>query len=100
MAPSLGRFGSAGHSQLHQRGVTHARGTGRGVGRLLAEVSRAGDIQMDPRHGRELAQEEGASDHPSLSRTRVGEVRIPAIEVLAVFLDHGQLPIPVSYTHL
>src|SRR5450756_1069180 len=50
---------------------------------------------MDPRHGRELAQEEGASNQPTLSRTRVCEVRIPAIEVFPVFLDHGQLPIPL-----
>ena len=73
--------------------MRNARGSGRSVGRLLAEVRCSGDVEMDPGHRHEFPQEESALDQTALDGAGVGEVGVPAVEILAVLLDHGQLPV-------
>ena len=61
--------------------------------RGLAEVGRPGDVEMDPRHGHELAQEEGAPDQAALGRRAgVRHVGVPALHLGPVLLDERQLP--------
>ena len=56
-------------------------------GQRLPVVGGAGDVEMDPRHGHELAQEQAALDQRALGRARVLEVAVPAVHVRDVVVD-------------
>ena len=62
---------------------------------LVAEASRAGDVEVRPAHavGHELAQEEAGGDGAGEpARREVVEVGVGRLERLLVFLDERQLP--------
>ena len=64
--------------------------------RRLAEVARAADVEVGPRHGPELAQEEAALDERALGRAGVLEVAVPALHLGHVVVDERDLPVALG----
>ena len=62
----------------------------------LAEVGGARDVEVDPRLGHELAQEQPALDERALGRAGVLEVAVPAVHVGDVVVDERQLPVALA----
>ncbi len=57
-----------GERQLHERRRGRARGAAGRPGSRLAEAGRPRDVEVDPGHRHELAQEEGAADQAAVGR--------------------------------
>ena len=62
----------------------------------LAVVGRPGDVEVDPRLGHELAQEQAALDQRALGRARVLQVAVPAVHLGDVVVDQRQLPVALA----
>ena len=61
-------------------------------------VGGPGDVEVDPRHRDELADEEGALDQRPLGRARVLEVAVPALHLGDVIVDERKLPVAFAGT--
>ena len=71
-----------GRARRASRSTRRSR-RGRPTACALRKYGRAGDVEVDPRHRDELAQEERAADQAALGRrARVRHVRVPAVHLL------------------
>ncbi len=62
----------------------------------LAVVGGPGDIEVDPRLGDELADEQAALDQRTLGRPGVLEIAVPAVHLGHVVVDERQLPVALA----
>src|SRR3990172_11529538 len=91
-ASGSGSRSVAGEGQLDERGVRLA-GRSRGGPRCgLAVISGAADVEVDPRLGDELAEEEAALHEGAFRRPAVAQLGRPGLHVVHVLVDERHLP--------
>src|SRR3990172_2037981 len=82
--------------ELDERGVRGAARAPGGPRLRLPEIGRAGDVEVDPGHGGELAEEEAALHEPALAAAAVDDVAVPRLHLGQVLIHEGHLPLTLA----